>query len=172
MNKKIVFGSLLACFLMLMIPSVSAVNYQTSMRSNTLQPVSWTDDGNEDTDALINAIQQRLNELEEQNVTFMNIFPSGIFNDSDGPYKGGLDDIYDWIDLAVTVYSVYILLKTAEESPPVEILNDFFDAIKELDIFRIVDDIILLNVYISMSISILQTLGDAFDVIDPDEDGY
>ena len=172
MNKKIVFGSLLAVFLMLMIPSVSAVNYQTIMRSNTLQPVSRTDDGNEDTEALINAIQQRLNELEEQNVTFMDIVPSGLFNDSDGPYKGGLDDIYDWIDLAVTVYSVYILLKTAEESPPVEILEDFFDAIKELDIFRIVDDIILLNGYISISIGILQTLGDAFDVIDPDEDGY
>jgi len=172
MNKKILFGSLLAVFMMLMVPSVSAVNYQTSMRSNTLQPVSWTDDGNEDADALVNAIQQRLNELEEQNVTFMNIVPSGIFNDSDGPYKGGLDDIYDWIDLATVVYSVYILLKTAEESPPVEILEDFFDAIKELDIFRIVNDIILLNGYISISIGILQTLGDAFDVIDPDGDGY
>jgi len=51
-------------------------------------------------------------------------------------------------------------------------LEDFFDAIKELDIFRIVDDIILLNGYISISIGILQTLGDAFDIIDPDEDGY
>jgi len=98
------FGSLLAVFLMLMIPSVSAVNYQTIMRSNTLQPVSRTDDGSEDTETLINAIQQRLNELEEQNVTFMDIVPSGLFNDSDGPYKGGLDDIYDWIDLAVAVF--------------------------------------------------------------------
>ena len=115
MNKKIVIESLLAVFLMLMIPSVSAVNYQTIMRSNTLQPVSLTDDGSEDTETLINAIQQRLNELEEQNVTFMDIVPSGLFNDSDGPYKGGLDDIYDWIDLAVAVYSIYILLKTAEE---------------------------------------------------------
>ena len=34
MNKKIVFGSLLACFLMLMIPTVSAVEYQTVVDAN------------------------------------------------------------------------------------------------------------------------------------------
>ena len=92
MNKKIVFGSLLAVFMMLVVPSVSAVNYQTAMRSNTLQPVSWIDDGNKDTDALINAIQQRLNELEEQNVTFVNIvFPPGFLTIQMAPIKA------DWM---------------------------------------------------------------------------
>lgn len=34
MKNKIVFGSLLACFLMLMIPTVSAVEYQTVVDTN------------------------------------------------------------------------------------------------------------------------------------------
>ena len=45
MNRKIVFGSLLACFLMLTIPLVPAVEYH---RTNTFENIIYVDDDNTD----------------------------------------------------------------------------------------------------------------------------
>ena len=85
MKKTIVFGSCLAVFLMLLVSNISAIE-SGSIKENIT-------DFNEK--ELIDAIKERIEQLKVQNpdpkITFK--------NDSDGPFEGGLDDPFDWLDL-------------------------------------------------------------------------
>jgi hypothetical protein len=174
MRKTIYFGSLVACFLLLMIPSISAIQVNTAEEAYKRQVIGVYDDGdNDDLEALIEAIRQRIDELKgRQDVSFLHLGLLGLFSDPDGPFKGGLDDIYDWTAFLFAVYGVFIFLHNLQEAPPNEVIEDFFDALKEMDVFKIAYSIILLFGYISIPVNVIMLLGDAFDVIDPDEDSF
>jgi hypothetical protein len=141
MKKRILFGSLLVCFLM-MIPTVSSVEYKISVEFYE--------------DSLQETILERIEELNEKDISFIVTSKT----DPDGPFEGGLDDFSDWIDLGLSIIfggafmvfiKMQILQKVIEKGNVATILIWIYD-------------------YIVYFRSCLNYLGDALDVIDPDED--
>ena len=148
MKKTIVFGSIIVCFLMLLVPNISAIESGNITENLT--------DYNEK--ELIDAIKERIEELKVQNpnpkITFK--------NDSDGPFEGGLDDPFDWLDLFFGITIGYSLVKMFK--------NQWLrKAFATGDPYTIILCIIDYGLY---TWSTLYYFGDAFDIIDPDEDGY
>ena len=93
MKKKIIFGIFLVAFLIMIIPSVPAVEYHTAVEmTNKSKFVEKT----KDTEVLKQVIQQRINKLIQQDVSFKDLLCSRSSLDPDGPYIGGLDDPTDW----------------------------------------------------------------------------
>jgi hypothetical protein len=149
MKKNIVLGSILACFLMLMIPNISAVEYNTFINSEP----------DYDEDELIQAIIDRIEQLQE-----INPYPKPCWtsDDPDGPFEGGLDDMYDWRDLFVgLIYGIILGLAIKD--------NEFRDLLESRNIIGMV---LWIFDYGLFTLNSAIRFGDAFDIIDPDEDGY
>ena len=148
MKKTIVFGSIIVCFLMLLVPNISAIE-----SGNITENIT---DYNEK--ELIDAIKERIEELKVQNpnpkITFK--------NDSDGPFEGGLDDPFDWLDLFFGITIGYSLVKMFKN-------HLLIKAFLTSNIYIIVTQMISYGLY---TWSTLYYLGDTFDIIDPDNDGY
>ncbi len=148
MKKTIVFGSIIVCFLMLLVPNISAIESGNITENLT--------DFNEK--ELIDAIKKRIEELKVQNpnpkITFK--------NDSDGPFEGGLDDPFDWLDLFFGITMGFSLVKMFKN-------HLLIKAFLTGNIYIIVTQMISYGLY---TWSTLYYLGDAFDIIDPDNDGY
>ena len=147
--RTIIFGSIFACILMLLTPNISAIEFRTI-----------TDNINGyNENELINAIKERIEQLKVQNPD-----PKIILNgdDPDGPFEGGLDDPYDWMNLYFGIIYGLILA--------IFIKNQ---ALKEAfitgNIFTIIIWIIKYGLY---TLNTLIRFGDAFDIINPDDDGY
>ena len=150
MNVKIIiFGSIFACFLMLLAPSVSAIEFG-SMTENVT-------DYNET--ELIDAIKERIEELK-----ILNPDPKFTLNndDADGLFKGGLDDRYDWMDLIRGIYFGFVLASMLKN-------HTLRQTIAAGNIYDIVTCIINYEI---ITWNTLIAFGDAFDIIDSDEDGY
>ena len=143
MKRKILFGSILVVFIMLLLPTIQAVEYGNSVESNE--------------DILKEAILKRIEELKEQNISFKVIFSS----DPDGPFEGGLDDRTDWRDLvfAIIYGGVFTLF----------LKNQILQKVIETGEINTI--LLWIVDYVLYSRSCLQLLGDAFDIIDPDENG-
>jgi hypothetical protein len=149
MKKSILIGSLIACFLMLMIPNISAVEYTTFKNSGP----------DYDEEELIQAIIERIEELQEKNPN-MKFYPN--FDDPDGPFEGGLDDFLDWYFLFAGIVYSTILAYMLKELPLIEI-------IKSGEILTIALAILDYGICTSATIVLL---GEAFDIgFDLLEDG-
>lgn len=150
MGKKcIIFGSIFACILILLVPIISAIEFRTVKDNIT--------DYNEN--ELINALKERIEKMKVQNPN-----PKLTLNgdDPDGPFEGGLDDPQDWLDLYFgIVYGVMLALFIKHHA--------LKGAFSTGNIFTIVIWIIDYGLY---TYNTLTDFGDAFDIIDPDEDGY
>ena len=152
MKKAIVFGSMLACFLMLMIPNVSAFEYQTVVDSKV--PVYYPDLNEEE---LKDAILERIEQLQEQK---KDISILGLnWTDPDGPLEGGLDDISDIGNLLIGIFASGLVLSMI-----------IYGGIRNAPtIYELVGWIILYGVNIGNA---LVCFGEAFDVIEvPPGDG-
>jgi len=148
MKKIIVFGSIIACFLMLLVPNISAIEFR-SIKENTT-------DYNEN--ELIDALKVRIEQLKAQNPD-----PKmTLKGDPDGPFKGGLDDPKDWADLFSGIMSGFFIGLIFKN-------HLLMKAIASGDIYDIVTCILDYEIF---TWALLTTLGDAFDIIDPDGDGY
>jgi len=147
-GKTIIFGSIFACFLMLLIPTISSIE-SGSIKENA------TDYNKEE---LIDAIKERIEQLNATNpdpkIT--------LKDDPDGPTEGGLDDRRDWGDLFRGILSGFTLAKWFKN-------HQFINILATHNIYVIVSYIIQ---YESVAWRTLTNLGDAFDIIDPDGDGY
>jgi len=147
MKRTILIGSLFACFLMLMIPNISAIESLTVSNSGP----------DYDEEELIQAILQRIEELKVSNPT-----PKPCWNsdDPDGPYEGGLDDPSDWINLFLSLVNTIILGK-------------FLNKYKPRDFLR--EDSLTVSLYIlncsTLTLNGLLYLADAFDIFDYEENG-
>lgn len=150
MKKLIIlFGSIFACFLMLMIPNISAIECNTISNNGP----------DYDIDKLIEAIAQRIEELQKTNPNPKICWTT---EDPDGPFEGGLDDITDWKDLFTGLFYAIILGLAIKD-------HEFKDLLENKNIFGMVIwifDYGLFTVYSAFA------FGDAFDLLDPDEDGY
>jgi hypothetical protein len=146
MKKKILlFGSLLAVFLMLMIPNVSAIQYIT-LEHETTQLVR-----NMSEDEIKNAILRRMQHLKKSFTFNINM------TDPDGPLKGGLDDLTDYINLILGLGGSFSLLHSIIE---LIFSQNLYDKIRLMISSGI------------LSIGTLEWLGEAFDIIEmPTEDG-
>jgi hypothetical protein len=81
--------------------------------------------------------------------------------DPDGPFEGGLDDFSDWIDLVLAIifggaFMVFIKMQILQ---------------KVIETGNVATILIWIYDYIAYFRGCLNYLGDALDVIDPDEDG-
>jgi hypothetical protein len=116
-RKKILLVAVLTAFLMLMMPSISAVQRSTIQEPKVLGPTK--NDNRSEIEQLKQQIIQRAEELEEQDYSFKKMLKNTHFKDSDGPTVGGLDDPGDWIALVIGLISVGMsmyCLKQALES--------------------------------------------------------
>ena len=149
MRKTIIIGSIFACFLMLMIPTISAIECNI-IRNNG---------PDYDEEELKEAILERIEEIKEIN-------PSPKLclwgDDPDGPFEGGLDDPTDWKDLFIAIFNGFIVGTYISDIP------EIIDLILSLKLLSVSIYIITFGLYSSYT---LIELGDAFDIIDPDEDG-
>jgi hypothetical protein len=147
--RTIIFGSIFACVLMLLAPSVSAIELKTISDNMT--------DYNEN--ELITTIKDRIEQLKVQNPD-----PKFTLNgdDPDGPFEGGLDDPRDWLDLYFGIIYGYMLALFIKH-------HALKEAFATGNIYTIIIWIIDYELYTYYT---LIYLGDAFDIIDPDEDGY
>ena len=134
---------------MLLVTNISAIEYKTFTENVT--------DYNEN--ELINAIKDRIELLKIQNPN-----PKLTLNgdDPDGPFKGGLDDFYDWNDCFFGIMCAFILSVLLKN-------HVLMEAISSGKIYAIITNIIKYGLY---TWATLISFGDAFDIIDPDEDGY
>ncbi|MCJ7572446.1 MAG: hypothetical protein MUO82_11350 [Candidatus Thermoplasmatota archaeon] len=139
-GRTIIFGSIIACFLMLLVPNISAIEFR-SIKDNAT-------DYNEK--ELIDAIKERIEQLKVQNP------------DPKMTFKGGLDDIYDWVDLFFGLTFGHELVKMFKS-------QWLRQAFATGNILFIALTIILYGLYTHSTIT---KLGDAFDIIDPDNNGY
>jgi len=85
-----------------------------------------------------------------------------IKDDPDGPFEGGLDDTYDWVDLYYGILYGYILLLFIKNK---SLKNAFATG----NIYTIIIWILDYGLY---TYGTLTNFGDAFDIIDPDKNGY
>lgn len=152
MNKKIVFGSLLAVFLMLMIPNISAIEYRTTNEETTPTYEPYIDE-----EELKDAILERIEQLKEQQkhiaINSLNL------TDPDGPLEGGLDDLMDYYFLFLgLLFLSYLLL--------------FFKQGRMRNSESVLEFISQFVVYGQFTFRTLTSLGEAFDVYDmPPSDG-
>jgi hypothetical protein len=147
--RTIIFGSIFACLLIILVPNISAIEF-IIITENTV-------DYNEN--ELIAAIKEKIEQLKAQKT---NLQISLIKDDPDGPFEGGLDDTYDWVDLYFGIIYGYILLLFIKN-------KSLKNAFSTGNIFTIIIWLIDYGLY---SIDTLRRFGDAFDIIDPDENGY
>jgi hypothetical protein len=147
--RTIIFGSIFACLLIILVPNISAIEF-IIITKNTV-------DYNEN--ELIAAIKEKIEQLKAQKT---NLQISLIKDDPDGPFEGGLDDTYDWVDLYFGIIYGYILLLFIKN-------KSLKNAFSTGNIFTIIIWLIDYGLY---SIDTLRRFGDAFDIIDPDENGY
>ena len=163
---------LVIVFLIVVVPNVSAIEYNSANEIIEYRN-KWSTDIN--IEELRDAILDRIKELDiEGKSNFQYLLSNGLFDDPDGPFEGGLDDINDWIDL------FYALFQTMELSIIIislpELIPQFIEWLNSGEFESILLGIVFVTLgIIDFSfgpISILQAYGDAFDVIDPDEDGY
>ena len=148
-KRGIIIGSIFVCILMLLVPSISAIEFKTFIDNKT--------DYNEN--ELINALKERIEQLKVQNPD-----PKLTLNgdDPDGPFEGGLDDPQDWLDLYFGIVYGFMLALFIKH-------HALKEAFATGNIYTIIIWIIDYGLYTYYS---LTHLGDAFDIIDPDEDGY
>ena len=147
--RTILFGSIFTCILMLLVPNLSAIEFKTVSDNIT--------DYNED--ELINVIKERIEELKLQNPDLKISFD---LDDPDGPFEGGLDDFYDWKDLFIGIMYSIGLIKMLKS-------HFLIQALVSGNIYSIVGWIFNYGSYTTFT---LINFGDAFDIIDPDENGY
>jgi hypothetical protein len=96
-KKTIIIGSLLAVFLMMMIPNISAIQYIT-LEHETTQLAR-----NMSKDEIKGAILQRIQHLKKPFTLNINM------TDPDGPLEGGLDDFSDFVHLLFGIISTISL---------------------------------------------------------------
>ena len=147
--RTIIFGSIFVCILMILPPNIYAIELRTITDDITVY--------NEN--ELFNAIKERIEKLKTQKLNPKMFLAQ---NDSDGPFEGGLDDLYDWLDLYSGIFYGYIVLLFIKNQ-----------ALKVVFALRnmLVTSIWLVD-YGLFTYYTLINFGDAFDIIDPDEDGY
>jgi hypothetical protein len=154
MKKIILFGSLLACFLMLMVPVGSAINGNAVVSRNIYFQIDGPDF---DAEELKETILQRIEELKGQDISLNNVWFN--WTDPDGPFEGGLDDLTDFIDLISGVFLAGYLLLLIKKG---YLRNS-------QSLLEFVEWII---VYAQYSILTLVSFGEAFDIIEwPPADG-
>lgn len=147
--RTIIFGSIFTCLLILLVPNISAIEFITITENTT--------DYNEN--ELIDAIKEKIEQLKAQKT---NLQISLIKDDPDGPFEGGLDDTYDWVDLYYGILYGYILLLFIKNK---SLKNAFATG----NLYTIIIWIIDYGLY---TYGTLTNFGDAFDIIDPDKNGY
>ena len=156
MKRKILFGSILVVFLMLLVPTIPAVEYNSSVESNE--------------DILQETILKRIEELKEKDISLKGFFKT----DPDGPFEGGLDDIRDWWKLIYAISETILLSDIIVLLPSV--IPQYIDWLTSGDFGSILLGILYITLMILdftlVPISVLEAYGDAFDIIDPNEDGY
>jgi len=160
MKRTVLIGSVIVCFLMLMIPNISAIEYSTFKRSGP----------DFDEEELILAILERIEELQKTNPNPKICLWGG---DPDGPFEGGLDDLSDWGDFTYAAVQTVLLTFLIPTLP--DQISLYIDLITsgELEsmifgffmIFMIIFDLTVVPK------SVLENYGDAFDIIDPDGNG-
>jgi hypothetical protein len=159
MKRSILIGSIFVCFLMLMTTTIGAVEFQTILNNGP----------DIDDEELKTAILQRIEELKISNPK-----PCWTFDDPDGPFEGGLDDWYDWKDLIYSCVQTILLTKLVLDLP--EIIPLYLELITSDDVGSIIAGVYFIVLIIFdltvVPIHVLQSYGDAFDIIDPDENGY
>lgn len=148
-KRDIIFGSIFAGILMLLAPNISAIEFKTVKENKT--------DYNEY--ELIDAIKERSEQLKIQNPN-----PKFILNDEDpdGPFEGGLDDPYDWMNLYFgIIYGLLLAICIKNQALKEEFQTG--------NIFKTINWIIKYGLY---TLNTLIGFGEAFDIINPDDDGY
>ena len=148
-KRSIVFGSIFACILMLLASNISAIEFKTVKENVT--------DYNEY--RLIDTLKERIEQLEIQNP---NLKLTLSDDDPDGPFEGGLDDPQDWLDLYLGIIYGFMLAVFIKHQA-------LKGAFATRNIFTITTWIIDYGLYTYVT---LTDFGDAFDIIDPDGDGY
>ena len=103
-KKKILLVAVLTALLMLMMPSISAVQQSMIQKTKVLGPIEGYNQ--QEIEKLKQQIIQRAEELEEQDYSFKKMLKNTHFKDLDGPTFGGLDDPGDWIALVIGLISV------------------------------------------------------------------
>jgi hypothetical protein len=154
-----------------MIPNVSSVEYNLFERYNENDIQIKNFNINYLSDSILNRIKELKSNDEKQ---FSNFFFNGLFNDPDGPFEGGLDDIRDW---AVFIYAC---IQTFFLSGLIIILPSLIPLYVQWLSYGDIGSVIIglfmltLNVlnFIILPSSIIELFGDAFDIIDPNNDGY
>jgi hypothetical protein len=138
---------------MLTTPALPAIQHNTTTITQKNHPLNTPDI---DPEELKKAILERIEELLQKDITFINqliLDPS----DPDGPYKGGLDDLTDF------KYLFWGLLDTGWLVFAFKI--GFF---QEENLLMLIYNLLL---GAGMGLTALLHFGEAFDVIDADRDG-
>jgi hypothetical protein len=163
---------LVTVFLILVVPNVSAIEYNSANEIIEYRN-KWSTDIN--IEELRDAILDRIKELDKTcNSTFQYMLYTGIFKDPDGPFEGGLDDISDWGNFIYAVGQTILMTGITISLPSmipywIELLNsEDFESV----FFGILWILIGVIDFTFVPISIIKAYGDAFDIIDPDEDGF
>ncbi len=146
MKKPILIVSVLACVIMLLLPSITAVEY--SMMKKEVPPYT----PEYEKDELKNAILQRIEDLKQQQKDIHILGMS--WEDPDGAFEGGLDDYTDIISLGYGLYWSGLFL-TGFMNGYLKNAVDFLDFIETLVLF-----------YGNLSLLTFIYLGEAFDVVD------
>ena len=147
--RTIIFGSIFSCILMLLAPNISAIEIRS-----TIDNINGYYENE-----LINAIKERIEQLKVQNPD-----PKILLNDEDpdGPFEGGLDDRYDWMNLYFgIIYGLLLAIFIKQQA--------LKEAFTTGNIFKIIYWIIKYGLY---TLNTLIRFGEAFDIINPDGDGY
>lgn len=149
MKKILLTFAVGSTILMLMSPLVSSIGYNTIEKNIT----------DFDKEILIEEISKRINMINTQKINPNNSFFDG---DPDGPLEGGLDDSSDWYDLAYGSLYGLLLFQYIKN----KMLRDAFESGNTYYAIK------MLLSYLEMSTMCLFSLLDAFDIADPDNNGY
>jgi hypothetical protein len=147
--RTIIFGCIIACILILLAPNISAIELRTTKDNIN----GYNENG------LLNAIKERIEKLKAQNPKAKLTLN---YEDPDGPFEGGLDDPYDWMNLYFgIIYGSLLAILVKQQA--------FKEAFATGNIFKITSCIIKYGLY---TVNTLIGFGEAFDIINPDDDGY
>ena len=110
MTKKISYVSLLACLILLMMPTIPAIEYRTTIEASELCSIGKIKI--KDTQELIQLLQLCTSELKEEDITFRNKLQLHLFNFIDKFLKNKFDDKDNWINLIESPKFVQIFRKS------------------------------------------------------------
>ena len=150
-KRRTIIVCLFACFLMLMIPTINAMEY-TTIENNTptIEPEFNEDELKE---AILERIEQLKQQEKDNTITGLN------WTDPDGPLEGGLDDYSDFISLLgglITTSGLFYIISQGYFKNPEKLLG-------------YIGNLIVYGEYTFFS---LTYFGEAFDIYDaPPSDG-